>query len=215
MKNPKIKALEGMVFNRIEVVRFSHIENGNSVWLCKCHCGKLHNIHARHLGVVKSCGCERFKIVHGMARTPTYSTWLAMIQRCENSRATRFNNYGGRGIKVCKRWRKSFTNFFHDMGKRPPGFTIERKNVNGNYTKKNCIWADRFTPANNTTQNRIVILRGVKKTAAQWSRELGIPANTIRGRLFVGKSDSESLLPIDTIHSSRYGYKPIAVWRIS
>jgi hypothetical protein len=65
-----------------------------------------------------------------------------MIQRCTNSKHIGFKNYGGRGIKVCDRW-KSFANFLADMGRRPAGLTLERRDNDGNYEPSNCYWATR------------------------------------------------------------------------
>jgi hypothetical protein len=79
-----------------------------------------------------------------------YRIWAAMIERCENPRAAAFKYYGGRGVKVCRRWRSSFAAFITDLGPRPPGrtksgkrpmFTLERMNSNKNYTPTNCCWA--------------------------------------------------------------------------
>lgn len=88
--------------------------------------------------------------LRAVAHPSEYRIWRAMIERCENSNADGFKYYGGRGIKVCARWRKSFANFLKDMGLRPAGrtasgkrpkFTLERKNSNRGYSPSNCCWA--------------------------------------------------------------------------
>lgn len=82
--------------------------------------------------------------VHGHAtrkmRTPTYHSWNAMMQRCNNPHHKSWFDYGFRGIKVAKRWHK-FENFLTDMGERPDGTTLERINNNRGYNKVNCKWA--------------------------------------------------------------------------
>ncbi len=78
-----------------------------------------------------------------------YSTWQQMISRCSNPNACGYQYYGGRGITVCARWRADFWNFVDDMGDRPLGKSLERKNYNGNYTPANCEWADPKTQATN------------------------------------------------------------------
>ena len=87
-------------------------------------------------------------------RTPTYYTWKMMKQRCQNPRATSYEYYGGRGIKVCDRW-QSFDNFLEDMGERPEGKTLDRfPNKNGNYEPGNCRWATRDEQRANQTPPR-------------------------------------------------------------
>jgi hypothetical protein len=71
-----------------------------------------------------------------------------MRNRCNNPNYHKFYNYGGRGIRVCKRW-DSFRNFYKDMGDRPVGMTLDRRNENGNYTPLNCRWANIITQRHN------------------------------------------------------------------
>jgi hypothetical protein len=72
-------------------------------------------------------------------KSPEYTVWCEMRRRCNNPTRHNYKYYGGRGIRVCKRW-DSFERFLRDLGPRPPGGTLERSNVNGNYSPKNCYW---------------------------------------------------------------------------
>lgn len=157
--------------------------DGAVKWLCHCDCGKdgvyfLNNLKRGH---TVSCGCFRqeisvergralglkakghkYSIRHGHSRTsegknsPTYLSWKGMISRTTNPNVHNFNNYGGRGISVCDRWRNSFENFLEDMGERPPGHTLDRVNNNGNYEPGNCRWATWKEQAINRRSKRKV-----------------------------------------------------------
>lgn len=130
---------------------------------CKCDCGNYKIIRLTHLrtGITKSCGCYELegKTKHKHApngnATRTYVTWCNMKCRCNNPNTLYYKNYGGRGIKVCERWNKSFKNFLEDMGERPLGTTIDRIDVNGNYEPSNCKWSTPKEQINNRRKYEI------------------------------------------------------------
>jgi hypothetical protein len=82
--------------------------------------------------------------------TKEYKAWMNIKYRCDNPNNYEYEQYGGRGITMCQRWRKSYENFLSDMGRAPgPGFSVERKNNNAGYKPGNCVWATPKTQANN------------------------------------------------------------------
>ncbi len=127
--------------------------------------------------------------IHGMSKSPTYSVWVSMIQRCTNPNAHCYDQYGGAGRGVCKRWR-IFTNFLKDMGVRPEGMTLERKNNDKGYCLENCRWATRKEQQNNRKDSRFLEFEGKKLTASQWSEITGLRELTIKGRIHRGWSVS-------------------------
>lgn len=95
----------------------------------------------------------------GNSAHPLYKTWESMKQRCNNENATKYNNYGGRGISVCARWNYDFWSFVEDMGARPEGRTLDRVDNDGNYEPTNCRWA---TPTEQAANSR------PKKRVGKW-----------------------------------------------
>lgn len=118
--------------------------------------------------------------------SPTYNSWRAMIERCTNRNHQYWHNYGGRGVKVCKRWLK-FENFLADMGERPVGMTLDRfPNATGNYEPGNCRWATRREQQRNRPDNHLVqCYSGPNgcKPVIEWSEISGTKYRTILYRL--------------------------------
>lgn len=119
---------------------------------------------------------------HGHARrkkfSPTYISWIGMIQRCYYTRHAHYSKYGGRGISVCDAWR-IFENFLRDMGERPAGKSLDRIDTNKDYCLKNCRWASKSEQMRNT--RRALTFEG--KALAQWAEETGVPYHTLKARL--------------------------------
>jgi hypothetical protein len=152
----RLADIAGRRFGRLVVAELAKRHGGHVHWRCLCDCGKETVVRASHLvgALTTSCGCQQREntiarfTTHGMSSTREFSSWSAMLARCENKNHPHFKDYGGRGISVCNRWRK-FSNFYADMGPRPRGLTLDRINNDGNYEPGNCRWADWFQQAAN------------------------------------------------------------------
>lgn len=161
----KAKVQIGKKFARLLVVSVipKPTPSKPTIVMCKCDCGEIKPVRFSHLtgGLIRSCGCLRIEktksrvTIHGESNcsnslgTSEFRSWSKMWNRCTNPNSNRYHRYGGRGIRICKRWEK-FKNFLSDMGRKPTAkHSIERKNNDGNYTPSNCKWATAKEQSNN------------------------------------------------------------------
>jgi hypothetical protein len=108
-------------------------------------------------GTTKSCGCfnkeQRFglRARHRRSKTLLYYSYRSMLSRCQNPNVKCYQYYGGIGVRVCARWsgKDGFENFLADMGERPPGTSLDRKDPWGNYEPGNCRWATPLVQGRN------------------------------------------------------------------
>lgn len=149
-----LEDLSGRQFGMLTVLNFAGRQKKVSLWNCRCECGTESVVQASNLktGHTTSCGCSIVhdgNRTHGMSTSGTYRSWVAMKRRCDNANYHEWHLYGGRGIRVCDRWKDSFEAFVEDMGIRPDGCTLDRKNVELGYSKDNCRWATHAEQAKN------------------------------------------------------------------
>jgi len=195
MRSNRAIDLKGQKFGRLTVLRDSgQRTNGKIMWVCRCICGDTVNVRSSHLigGQIQSCKClnrERTSEVnttHGRSRDRLYAVYRAMLQRCSDKTCSNWERYGGRGIRVCKRWQGlgGFERFISDM-KEPPtvNHSIERKKNKLDYSPSNCVWATRSTQARNKRNNRFVSYQGQRKLLLDWAAVLKLPYKELHRRI--------------------------------
>lgn len=187
------KNLVSKVFGRLTVLAHVGEVNGRVGWYCACSCGWFKIIDSKSLvtGKTASCGCLR--VSHGRSNTALHKVWTSMRGRCNNPNDQSYAYYGQRGIKVCSRW-DSFELFVADMGPRPFGTSIERRDNDGDYEPDNCYWATPVEQASNTSRTRLLAAGGRTQTMSAWARELGLNPAALIGRLARGWTEEEACL---------------------
>ena len=153
--------LVGRKFGRLLVLKFHKTRTQRAYWPCKCDCGQQTSVSTSDLTRskgTKSCGCisaERFT-THGRCKHEIYGRWRGFMARCYNEQDTGYHNYGGRGIVVCDRWH-NIDNFIEDMyPSYKKGLSLDRIDVNRDYSLDNCRWATDFEQNKNRTTSSAI-----------------------------------------------------------
>ena len=179
--------LLGKKFGRLTVVGFGGYTKPSgkrstraALWTCQCECGSVRNYHAGNLRGVRSTQCAECgrkqasvsKSTHGQSGTPTYYTW-------ESAKAAR---------TLCRKWTQ-FNAFLRDMGDRPDGTYLRRKNTSRLHSPSNSYWGNR----QQTKPQRLLTYAGRTLGLSEWARELGIQRQTLSLRLATGWSVKDAL----------------------
>ncbi len=196
----------GKTFGKLTVIGRDASNRG---WLVRCECGTEKTMRGSYFtsGKAKSCGClgrfkkgcESLNKSHGESKTITYRLWKAMRGRCQNTANKKYDDYGGRGIYVCRRWDTSPEAFLGDMGHRPSSvLSIDRINNEGSYTcgkhdlcddcreknaPANCRWATGRQQGQNKRNNRNIEAFGETHCVSEWARRLSIDPQVLFSRL--------------------------------
>lgn len=171
----------------------------------RCVCGVVKDVRLKQIVRSKhatvSCGCQRREMLkagmrktRGQSKTRTYSIYLKMVNRSTNPADEHWDDYGGRGIGLCDRWR-TFENFSADMGTCPDGLTIERENNNKGYSPDNCKWATMKEQNFNRRSNRRSLFNGENLTQTEIAIKTGRHKTTIYRRMKMGYTPEQIASP--------------------
>ena len=215
---PKFIDISGQKYGRLTALyRLHNYHKNGTYWLCVCDCGNLSEVNIKDLrkGNTKSCGCLRgnhCSKIHLSRGKPSkhgykhkndnpriYRIYRNMLSRCYYHKCDRYKNYGGRGIKMCDEWYNDFQNF--NIWAMNNGYndtlTIDRIDVNKNYSPDNCRWVTLKQQCRNTTKNVYLTYNGKRQIMKDWATELNIPYHRIVLRHSRGWSDKECLFGKD------------------
>lgn len=192
-----IKDRTGERYGRLTVIAMAgKTPSGRTLWRCKCDCGRETVVSGSNLGQGRqvSCGCKRreqagkMNFSHGASKTRLYSIWTNMITRTTNPNGTAFHRYGGRGIKMCPEWRRSFE-AFQDWALANgynEDLTIDRIDNDGDYTPDNCRWITWHEQFNHRSDTRLITYKGETLSIAQWADKLNLPKSALYQRFYSG-----------------------------
>lgn len=182
---------QGTKFARLTVLGVSHKgRDGKYYYDCICDCGNHCVVRSNALttGNTKSCGClirESKNVKHGMKNTRLYGIWCGMKSRCYSKSNPSYDRYGGRGILMCQEWMKDFMTFYNWALSNgySDNLSIDRIDVNGDYTPENCHWATAQEQSDNKRCNILITLGGETLDLQQWCDKIGIKRSTVNTRV--------------------------------
>lgn len=137
----------------------------------------------------------RGNFTHGLRKSPLYTTWANMKQRCYNSKSTRYKWYGALGITVCDEWKNDFLTFYNwaiTHGYKD-GLTIDRIDSTKNYSPNNCRFITMSAQQRNKSSNKRITYNGEIKSVQEWAEKLNIKPSTLRARFNKGWSTERAL----------------------
>lgn len=205
-----IRDIVGQRFGRLTVIEpMSKGEDGRARWLCKCDCGNYKAVSNSNLGRgIVSCGCKKaeclksneFRPIHGQSRTRLYGVWGSMVDRCNNPHAHEYENYGGRGIKVCDEWRNDYEQFEawamangYDESAKRGKCTLDRIDLNGNYEPSNCRFIAIKEQNRNRRSNVLITYNGETHCMSEWAEIAGLKYGTFLKRIYAGWSMEDAM----------------------
>lgn len=207
----KRKSLIGRNFTRLDVfadgpIRIRPCGQRHSQSWCWCQCGNPNPVLVMNSALIEgttgSCGCLHMELLvtyhykHGHGKgNRIYRCWCNMRRRCYDPKCKQFDDWGGRGIRVCERWlgENGFVNFLADMGPGKAGWTIERVDNDGNYELSNCVWATRTRQSRNRRSNLVFTVRGITDCLMGICEHFGAPYRMILKRIRRGWSIERAL----------------------
>lgn len=199
--------LTGKRFGRLVALEPIGRDNrGYVIWRCKCDCGNEKNVATRYLGKgTSSCGCyskelhAKMQTRHGKRYSRIYDLHKSMVDRCNRKTAHEYENYGGRGIKVCDEW-MDFQNFYewamangYDENSSRKECTLDRIDVNGNYEPSNCRFVSMKTQQRNKRSNVLITYNGETHCMSEWAEIAGIKYVTFCHRIKAGWSMEDAM----------------------
>lgn len=199
------KNITGQKYGRLTVIRYIPKNERTDIkktWLCQCECGNYIELTASKIGTghTTSCGCANKIYKHSCPRL--YSVYKAMISRCYDTTSREYHNYGGRGIHICEEWMGTsgfdnfadwaFSNGYDENAKRGE-HTIERKDVDKNYSPNNCCWITLAQQARNKRNTIWCEYKGQTKSLVEWVEILDVSYSPLRKAIKEGKSVEEYL----------------------